>query len=636
MSKQKIIHGGLYGLLLAAAISLLFHLHSYYLQLAVIASGLSLGIALAYWNTAVGRKARRAILWSAAILLVLTVTAISSWTSLNACRIPDMATRNPGISGKVLVLAPHQDDELNLLGGALETILPDCDIHVLYSTNGGGARVQEAKNALAVFGIDEEHVAFLGYDCVAWKSTLQHMYNAPRDKATVSEEYGRSATHNTPYTPCYREGRDFTQANFEDDLQDYLAHLRPDVIIVTDFDMNPDHRALGLSTERVLARMMKADPTYRPTVLKSFAYSCSWFQRPDFYAENLKSTQYLGKDGCMEEVNCHRWGERLRIPVGKSSITRTLVGNLTARAFNEHVSQQQANTRTNERICNGDKVFWWRPTLNLMWDAHITADSGDAAQLSDFLLYDSDNVSDFEHMPYEHGWRPSGGKGEATVTWASPVIVREIHLFDQNNPANQVKHLTIRLSNGREIAVGALPAGGTRVVVPTQCDETITGFTVRIDDSTGEGSGLAEVEAYAAAPEHPFHVAKLQDADGDFMYDYTTEPDGELSFSLYTWGCDTSRLHVQLAEGACNGAMLRKTEGGYHLQIPQGESCILEVHDANGNMLDASRVSNPRQITRAFRHALRQMDPIAQHLSWESQQRYYKALGTWLTSMSPF
>ncbi len=635
MRKQKIIHGGLYGLLLAAAISLLFHLHSYYLQLAVIASGLSLGMALAYWNTAVGRKARRAILWSAALLLVLTVTAISSWTSLNACRIPDMATRNPGISGKVLVLAPHQDDELNLVGGAFETILPDCDIHVLYSTNGEQARVQEAKNALAVFGVDAEHIAFLGYDRVAWQSSLQHMYNAPRDKVVISEEYGRRATHNTPYTPCYREGRDFTQANFEDDLQDYLTHLRPDVVIVTDFDIHPDHRALGLSTERVLARMMRADPTYRPTVLKSFAYSCSWLQHPDFYAENLKSTQYLGKDGCMEEVNCHRWCERLRIPVGKSSITRTLVGNLTARAFNEHVSQQQANTRTNEKICNGDKVFWWRPTLNLMWDAHITAESGDATQLSDFLLYDSGNVSDFEHMPFEHGWRPAGGKGEAAVTWDSPVVVREIHLFDQNNPANQVKRLTICLSNGREIAVGALPAVGTRVVVPTQCDEAITGFTVRIDDSTGEGSGLAEVEAYTAAPEHPFQVAKLQDANGDFMYDYTTVPDGELSFSLYTWGCDAAGLKVRLAEGASDGTTLRETEHGYNLQVPQGESCILEVHDANGNVLDAARVCNPGQFARACRGIMRFLDPTLDSLSWETQQRYYTDLRDWLTGFLP-
>lgn len=635
MPKQNIIHGGMYGLLLAATISLLCHLHSYYLQLAVIASGLCLGMALAYWNSPFGKKARRAILWPAAILFVLTVTAISAWTSLNACSIPDMATRNPGFSGKVLVLAPHQDDELNLLGGALETILPDCDIHVLYSTNGEQARVQEAKNALAVFGVDAQHIAFLGYDRVAWKSALQHMYNAPRDKVIVSEEYGRRTTRNTPYTPCYREGRDFTQANFEDDLRDYLTHLRPDVVIVTDFDVHPDHRALGLSTERVLARMMKADPAYRPTVLKSFAYSCSWMQEPDFYAENLKSTQYTGKGGTMEEVNCHRWDERLRIPVGKSSITRTLVGNLTARAFNEHVSQQQGNTHTNERICNGDKVFWWRPTRNLMWNAHIAADSGDAAQLSDFLLYDSDNVSDFDHMPYEHGWRPSGGKGEATVTWDSPVVVREIHLFDQNNPANQVKRLTIRLSNGREIAVGALPAGGTRVVVPTQCDEAITGFTVRIDDSTGEGSGLAEVEAYAATPGHPFQVAKLQDANGDFMYDYTTVPDGDLSFSLYTWGCDAAGLKVQLAEGANDGTTLRETEHGYNMQVPQGESCILEVRDANGNVLDAARVCNPGQFARACRGIMRFLDPTLDSLSWETQQRYYTALRDWLAGFLP-
>lgn len=619
-------------LLPLAIVLLLVHSQHYSLEIIVLLGTVLISAVVTFCHGKRAARWRRRIATACTAIVSVCILTICCWPNWNGCRIPAASTRNPGFSGKVLMIAPHQDDELNLLGGALEYIAKDCEAFVLYSTNGEDARVQEAKNALAVFGIDAEHVAFLGYDRVAWKSTLQHMYNAPRDKVTVSEEYGRSATRNTPYTPCYREGRDFTQANFADDLQDYLAHLRPDVVIVTDFDVHPDHRALGLSTERVLARMMKADPTYRPTVLKSFAYSCSWLQRPDFYAENLKSTLYLGKDGCMEEVNCHRWDERLRIPVGKSSITRTLVGNLTARAFNEHVSQQQANTQTNEKICNGDKVFWWRPTLNLMWDAHITADSGDAAQLSDFLLYDSDNVSDFEHMPYEHGWRPSGGKGEATVTWASPVIVREIHLFDQNNPANQVKHLTIRLSNGREIAVGALPAGGTRVVVPTQCDETITGFTVSIDDSTGEGSGLAEVEAYAAAPEHPFHVAKLQDADGDFMYDYTTRADGGLAFSLYTWGCDTSRLNMQLAEGACNGVTLRKTEHGYNLQVPQGESCVLEVRDAYGNMLDAARVCNPGQITRACHRAMRYIDPIMVYLSWENQERYYKTVVSWLSS----
>lgn len=171
------------------------------------------------------------------------------------------------------------------------------------------------------------------------------------------------------------------------------------------------------------------------------------------------------------------------------------------------------------------------------------------------------------------------------------------------------------------------------MVVPTQCDDAITGFTVRIDDSTGEGSGLAEVEAYTAAPEYPCHVAKLQDANGDFMYDYTTVPDGELSFSLYTWGCDAAGLKVQLAEGACNGATLQETEHGYFLQVPQGESCILEVRDADGNVLDAARVCNPGQITRACHRAMRCIDPIMVYLSWENQERYYKAMGSWLSSI---
>lgn len=622
-------------LMIPLLLLLFIHCESYYLELSIILGSFAVSVWIATGTSALYGKLGKCVCILIGIAVIACAAVISLWPSINSCNMPDNSCRNPGFKGKVLLLVPHQDDELNVLGGALEYIAKDCETFVLYSTNGETARVQEAKNALSVFGINVEHICFLGYDRIAWKSSLQHMYNAPRNKVTVSEEFGRNATLSMPGTPCYKEGRPFTQANFEDDLQDYLTHLHPNVIIVTDFDVHPDHRALGLSTERVLARMMQAEPTYRPTVLKSFAYSCSWLQKPDFYADNLKSTQYTGNGYNMEEVNCYRWDERLRIPVGKSSVTRSLVGNLTAQAFNEHVSQQKANVNTNERICNGDKVFWWRPTRNLMWMAHITAESGDATQLNDFLLYDSDNVTDFEHMPYEHGWRPRDGKGKANVTWDSPAIVREIHLFDQNNPANQIKHLTIRLDNGKELSVGPLPAGGSRVVVPTGCSEPISGFTVSIDASTGEGSGLAEIEAYAESPEPPFQVAKLQDANGDFMYDYTTAPDGELAFSLYTWGCNTARLKVQIGETTSDGVALRQTKNGYRLQVPQGEGCILEVRDTNGSVLDAARVSNPGQFVRACRRGMQSFDPIMVSLSWENQRHYYTALAAWLAGFLP-
>lgn len=69
------------------------------------------------------------------------------------------------------------------------------------------------------------------------------------------------------------------------------------------------------------------------------------------------------------------------------------------------------------------------------------------------------------------------------------------------------------------------------------------------------------------------------------------------------------------------------------LRVPQGESCVLEVRNADGTVLDAARVSNPGSLVRNFRQAARKKDPVMEKLSWKSQCRYYSALLTWLKSL---
>lgn len=618
-------------LLLPLLLLLFIHCESYYLELAILFGTFAVSVWIATGTSALHGKLGKCICILIGIAVIACVSAITLWPSINSCNVPDNSCRNPGFKGKVLVLVPHPDDELNMLGGAIESISKDCDIRFLYYIDNGQTRATEANLAISLFGIGSEHISSLGFAPGGWRPHT-HIYNSPRNEVVVRR--GRNMTKSNSVMRVYRENLTFTQEHLEETLRDFITEMRPDTIISVDYDSQGDHRELALTADRVLGDIMKADNSYRPTVLKSFAYSGAWFQPADFYAENIKSTQNTGKDGCMREVNCYRWDERLRIPVGKSSITRSLIGNLTARAFNEHASQHPVNPHANERICNGDKVFWWRPTQNLMWRAQrVVATSGDAAQLRDFLLYDTSNVSDFEHMPYDHGWCPENGLGEAEISWASPVVIKEIHLFDQNDTANRVKHLTIRLSNGKELSVGSLPAGGTRVVVPTECSEPISGFTVRIDDSTGEGSGLSEIEAYAETPESPFRVAKLQDANGDFMYDYTTAPDGKLAFSLYTWGCKPEDMTVRLGETTGDGILLERKGEIYELQIPRGEGCILEVCSNDGIIMDAARIGNSHSLVRWVRQAYREIDPLMVRLSWDRQRRYYSKMLGWLSSL---
>ena len=70
------------------------------------------------------------------------------------------------IKNTALIIVPHQDDETNLVGNIMD-VLTQYEVYVLYSsidTNPRHAivRKQEATAACAVWGINREHIIFLG------------------------------------------------------------------------------------------------------------------------------------------------------------------------------------------------------------------------------------------------------------------------------------------------------------------------------------------------------------------------------------------------------------------------------------------------------------------------------------------
>ena len=73
---------------------------------------------------------------------------------------------------KILLIVPHQDDELLVGGGLLRTLArnKEYDAYVVYTTNGdffpheGEARLRESVRVLKEFaGMEESHMIFLGY-----------------------------------------------------------------------------------------------------------------------------------------------------------------------------------------------------------------------------------------------------------------------------------------------------------------------------------------------------------------------------------------------------------------------------------------------------------------------------------------
>ena len=86
------------------------------------------------------------------------------WESWGKYHTPEINREFSYSMGKTLVLVPHQDDEINCLGGVLGEIQNEGETFILFSTNGNNtARINEAVRAAALYGIPRENILCLGY-----------------------------------------------------------------------------------------------------------------------------------------------------------------------------------------------------------------------------------------------------------------------------------------------------------------------------------------------------------------------------------------------------------------------------------------------------------------------------------------
>ena len=539
---------------------------------------------------------------------------------------------------KILIV----DDDTNIAGGILSQLQEQGEVHVLFTTNGADTRrLKEAIESLALYGIPEQNVYCLGYPQCAekydgvfpmerrWGEEFEHLYNLSGDQLTTDYLHNTS-TLSLPGMKGCTEGLECTRNNFKQNLSEVIRAIKPDTIMCIDFDIHPDHRASSLLFDECVAGLMKADNSFTPFILKAFAYSTAWLAAKDFYADNLLSTQKPYPTPYMQEVNCYNWEDRLRLPVCKESLSRVLAGNKTRESFLEYAWAVPNSPGMENSIVNADRVFWWRPSGNLLLNAAITGSGSNLSHLNDFKLYDSTNVTRFSHMPYNHGWHPEADHGEICVQLQKPSKIQQIRLYDHISPDNQIQQLTIILSNGQEIRASELPANGSALVIPTNCDALLTGFNIRIEKVCGANAGLAEIEAYSEAPTPPVKLVKLVDAQDNFMYDYTTPVDGNLRVSLYTYPhTDSHEYKVFLIrQGEQHELMPDPVSGCFSLHQPQGfVGGKLEVRAADGKLLDVAYIQNPPQVVRFIRKMQTCVDKnFLKDYSLSSQKRYFKQI----------
>ena len=505
---------------------------------------------------------------------------------------------------RVMLIVPHQDDDLNILGGVLEEYARyGSELYPVFVTNGDyygltQARYEEAVRVFETMGVPEEQVIFLGYGD-SWNPEGPHIYNAPSG-VTVESYFGKTQTYGTEDHPAYREGREYTVDNLMEDMESVILEYRPDVIFCSDYDHHIDHKATTMLFEKVMGKILKENPEYKPVVYKAYAYGTAWEAEPDFYAENILSTRNHFEEPYGQRPAVYRWEDRVRFPVKGEGLSRSLLSAEGYKLLDLYTSQD-ANWMA-VSVVNGDKVAWRRYTDSLCLDAQVTVSSGNGSLLHDFMLIENNNLTDEEHKPYDGVWIPDGQDAEksAVVTLAQTGPVSEIVLYDHPSEEHNVLNALISFDDGTTVQTGPLDPGGAATVITVE-KENVSSFAVELVQIQGEAVGLSEIEAFDGELQSDGRFIKLMDGEGNFLYDYRIDANGTAELSVYTHGSlpelTTENYHVSIT-GEKGTAVLE--DGVIRVNCPREESFVLTVTCDSAGISDSIYIHNPRMLKRRW------------------------------------
>lgn len=171
-----------------------------------------------------------------------------------------------GDNDRILVIAPHPDDESLAAGGLIKKARDrNATVKVVMMTDGSSAatpqefsqylenndknsstgigelRREEALQAMSKLGVNESSIIFLGYPDTGLKTLFEDNWDS--DKPYQSNTAFNMFDH-SPYNFTYRPNVTYSGANVAGDLKEIITDFKPTIIIAPDgLDEHHDHWA---------------------------------------------------------------------------------------------------------------------------------------------------------------------------------------------------------------------------------------------------------------------------------------------------------------------------------------------------------------------------------------------------------
>lgn len=451
----------------------------------------------------------------------------------------------------VMVIVPHEDDEINVAGATIYGAIKEgLRVILVYVTNGdfkykADIRYKEVTRMASIMNLPMENIHFLGFPDNSGKELLANRDTVFTNHAGFNETHGAYGIKDYP-TQYMGGSLSYTYNNLVLAITDIIGRFKPSTVISIDEDIHVDHQLTSIAVEEAVGKVVKENINYTPKVLKSFGYDTDFESVNDYYAMHLQSTVQNRAwivDECLSTNNpMLLWEDRIRIPVPTDCRSTSLVGNLMFRALGAHMSQSAY--KHSPKLINGDQVFWQRRTDNLALQATVTATSGNSCKINDFLRYDFRDTTKKIANPEDYTWIPDDTDQESTVTlhFEKPVEIKFIHWFENvwfaNDASQAIQGTTIKTSTGLEIMVSSyyydhfdkFPYIKTHVF-----DQPITidWISFTIIKPKGVNAGISEIELYPPNNQSSTYCHIV--CNEQFAYDWVVYPGESFpSISVYS------------------------------------------------------------------------------------------------------
>lgn len=370
----------------------------------------------------------------------------------------------------VLVIVPHQDDELNIAGGLFETLIDNnIDINVLYVTRGDfykekyEFRQKERDEVLKVFG------------------------NIKYKQLNYSDNY-KSDNH-------IFNNLD-TRNKVKDDIKAYILEVLADMIICIDFDEHADHRMVSSLFDEIIKEIVTSS-NYRPIVLKKFAYLGVWGGENDYFSSVALSTKPYLKISNDIYTNAlpYSWNERLRFKANNIDYALDFYNSKLYKAYARYMTQ--CGFRFFFHASNSDIVYFYRNTNNLALLAEVKVSDGDGHYINDYALANIESIKDnfIGTSKFDtSAWIPNDKEKKATLKWKKPNDIKSIKLYQNFKYEGHINSFEISLSNGYKKLINC--SNDDIEVVDLGLNKDVDSLTFKILDGSGK-AGIRELEVYS-------------------------------------------------------------------------------------------------------------------------------------------